>query len=405
DVHATINTYYIGNIDDASVKLSYVSLYNLNEWSVSNIYTYDAVALKFDDLPSTSIEYVCLGFGSQLEYSIAGDANYKYNYLTTDNRFINTVTVGEYEFYTVEQLLNYNSCYQLAKSYGTYFKDSYSSIDYSLVKLAGINAFSDGVYDFTELDTISYSTFFETGTGEDIINQAYDIGTSDNNLIDLPSNITVGGFSYDVYWFVVDVDSDTSDVLYNAESNYYFNTIFIARLDDGSGDEDEQPIFVYPDTTYNIIYEVNGGIMNDVEYPTTYKTGDKVVLPMGVSKEGYIFVGWYLDSRLTKKMIQSISTLAQGTITVYAKYISKDSLSDGEFYVNIEVPGHSEDIITGNYKTGDVIDLPTFTQEGYTLIGYRDNPYNEGELVSKVTVGTSNLFHTYYPVWAKEVTK
>jgi len=256
-------------------------------------------------------------------------------------------------------------------------------------------------------DNIAVEVLFVQKQNEDeYLFYCYDmeyIEEENGEFIHNPVEPDVEGKTLD-YW-VVPLTGDITDTVFSenhfiaSEHEEYENIILGAILKDG----EKTPTFVYPDTTYNIIYEANGGTINESEYPLTYKTGDKVVLPTDVTKEGYIFVGWYLDSRLTKKMIQSLSSFAQGTINVYAKYISKDTLNDGEFYVNIEVPGHSEDIITGTYKTGDVINLPVFTQDGYTLIGYRDNPYNEGESVSKVTVEKSNIFHTYYPVWGKAI--
>ncbi|MFA6755738.1 MAG: InlB B-repeat-containing protein [Bacilli bacterium] len=406
----SINLYYVGYVDEATIKLSYVCLSNLNDFDIVGFDTYYYDTLKFDDLDSSSLECVCLGYNSQSDYDAFKITDYPYEYITGIYTLINSVKIGLFEFNDIFSLFNYNVCYQLDYPYATYFKDANSSLDYSSKKLSGVAApFTDGAYDFYSETYLIYCLFYETGTEGNIVYQPYGIGISLDHIVTLASAITIGENSLDVVWYEADVVAGTSiavnDTSYHADSPYDNNTIFVARLSDGGSGDDEQPIYVYPDTTYNIIYEVNGGTINESEYPLTYKTGDKVILPSDVTKEGYIFVGWYLDSRLTKKMIQSISTLAQGTINVYAKYIAKDSLNDGEFYVNIEVPGHSEDIITGTYKTGDVIDLPTFTQEGYTLIGYRDNPYNEGELVSKVTVGTSNLFHTYYPVWAKEVIK
>lgn len=69
--------------------------------------------------------------------------------------------------------------------------------------------------------------------------------------------------------------------------------------------------------TFKLNYNLNGGTLPE-NYVKTYKSGTGTALPTPTRK-GYDFSGWYLDSKLTKK-ISKIPTYAAKKVTLYAKW-------------------------------------------------------------------------------------
>ncbi|MFV0394939.1 MAG: InlB B-repeat-containing protein, partial [Coprobacillaceae bacterium] len=73
---------------------------------------------------------------------------------------------------------------------------------------------------------------------------------------------------------------------------------------------------------YKITYALNGGY-NHQDNPSTYTYGIGVSSFKAVSKEGYDFVGWYLEPELITPVNSIDSSLGEDT-TLYAKYNAKD---------------------------------------------------------------------------------
>ena len=67
--------------------------------------------------------------------------------------------------------------------------------------------------------------------------------------------------------------------------------------------------------SYTITYVMNDGT-NSSDNPQTYRQGTETVLN-DPTREGYVFVGWYMDEDLTKE-ISRIPTDSEGDITLYA---------------------------------------------------------------------------------------
>ena len=67
-----------------------------------------------------------------------------------------------------------------------------------------------------------------------------------------------------------------------------------------------------------IDYELNGG-NNENDAPTTYEEGQVLTLPIP-TKEGNVFLGWYLSSDFSGESITEISAEQTGDVTVYAKW-------------------------------------------------------------------------------------
>ena len=68
--------------------------------------------------------------------------------------------------------------------------------------------------------------------------------------------------------------------------------------------------------TYNITYDLDGGTNGD--NPISYIEGTEIILK-DAKKNGYTFLGWYLDSDYTVK-VTKIDATSTGNIKLYAKF-------------------------------------------------------------------------------------
>ena len=111
--------------------------------------------------------------------------------------------------------------------------------------------------------------------------------------------------------------------------------------------------------------EVFYGFPNEkIEFVNTYKYGEEVNL---VKPNNRLFEGWYLDSSYTQGPFEKLPVDCLGDVRLYAKFseeeiytITLDSGCDIEY----------QDILV---KSGDVVNLPIPTKEGYTFLGWEED--------------------------------
>ena len=131
---------------------------------------------------------------------------------------------------------------------------------------------------------------------------------------------------------------------------------------------------------YNITYLDEGGVefSGDASELTSsiYTYGSQLTLPTNLTKAGYTFAGWYLDSSCT----QAITTIMEdsiGDLTVYAKWSANK--------LTITYAGMENAIFTTtskntfNYNSNEVITFPTAYKNGYEFIGWFTEPSGQGE--------------------------
>lgn len=122
--------------------------------------------------------------------------------------------------------------------------------------------------------------------------------------------------------------------------------------------------------SYEISYELNGG--SNAENPSAYTVEDEInFLP--ASKDGYSFVGWYLDSdSLFSEAITALPLGSHGDITLYAKWEAVD-------YEVIYVLGENGVNGEGNpssYNIESAFTLSDPSRPGYTFAGWNDGETN-----------------------------
>ena len=103
----------------------------------------------------------------------------------------------------------------------------------------------------------------------------------------------------------------------------------------------------YDREEYNIVYVLNDGIINDTNYVTTYTYGIGANLPQNVTKQGYVFDGWYENAELTGTAVEQISNTDAEIKIYYASWL-KDT--DGDGIPDIEDPDTLVEYIVKHYK-------------------------------------------------------
>ncbi len=139
-------------------------------------------------------------------------------------------------------------------------------------------------------------------------------------------------------------------------------------------------------------------IVNVDSFTTSYTPGvDKVELSE-LSKEGYKFLGWYLDKELTTKATVNLKPDEDGVVELYAKWFQYSLLT----YENI----NESDIVnlkeyTTYFTPGeDKIVLPTLLRAGYDFLGWYSDSELENE-VTEETIMSSAASSTFYAKWSR----
>jgi Listeria/Bacterioides repeat len=275
------------------------------------------------------------------------------------------------------------------KKYYT-FNGWFDNVNLSGTKAMSISNMATGDLTFwakwTENDKYTVS-FDMNGHGEVISSQI----VYDSYSVIAPTNPTAKGYNF-LGWY-----SDASlTTLYDFDESVYSELTLYAKWI-----KITVPI-VYPHPTYHITYDTNEGTINDEEIVTKYKTGDEVILPIDVSKDGYLFTGWYLDERLDRQgPIKELSYLAMGDLAFYASYIKND-LKENEAYINLHINNYLELDIKKICGLNEVINFDfDLRQKNYKLVGYKDNALLKGDYITSLKVTRKVCFLTIYPVWQK----
>ena len=117
---------------------------------------------------------------------------------------------------------------------------------------------------------------------------------------------------------------------------------------------------------FSVNFESNGGsFINTI----VAKEGESINKPNDPTKDGYDFIGWFIDENLENEF--NFSNAINGNLTLFAKWELKDVTISFETY-----GGTSIDPITQKYNTN--ISAPENPEkEGYTFVGwYSDKNYN-----------------------------
>jgi uncharacterized repeat protein (TIGR02543 family) len=139
---------------------------------------------------------------------------------------------------------------------------------------------------------------------------------------------------------------------------------------------------------YSIVFDSNGG--SDV-LDMTLNYHDPITLSIP-TKLGYTFVGWFMDPSLIN--IHAFDTMPAFDMTLYAKWdiTLYDIIYELDAGINDTVNPSSYTMLT------ETINLNDPTKEGYTFLGWYDNPNFDGYKVYEIDLGSTESI-TLYAKW------
>ena len=163
---------------------------------------------------------------------------------------------------------------------------------------------------------------------------------------------------------------------------------------------DNSTMRFYKKVNYTVSYETNGGSSVATATVINGKTAEK---PNDPTRDGYIFVGWYLDNAFTTPFVFGTHPVTADT-TVYAQWVEKSG-TDFEYSVALDPNFDNLSIIdTLTTKGGQLFDLPTLEREGYVFAGWWISTPSDGEKLSyqykSGMVIDANT--TLYALWIEE---
>ena len=164
---------------------------------------------------------------------------------------------------------------------------------------------------------------------------------------------------------------------------------------------DESTMRFYKKVNFTVRYETNGG--SSVE-SATVMNGKTATKPNDPTRDGYIFVGWYLDAGFTTPFAFGAYPVTDHTV-VYAQWV-EGSGSDLEYKVALDLNYDNLPIIdTLTTKGGQLFDLPTPEREGYEFAGWWISTPDDGEKLSyQYKSGMVLDFSTtLYALWIEDV--
>lgn len=150
---------------------------------------------------------------------------------------------------------------------------------------------------------------------------------------------------------------------------------------------------------YTISYNLNGGT-NPSGAVLVYTEEDlPVTLPIP-TKEGYIFMGWYIDAGFSGDPIPMIPDGITGNQTFYAKWEEEIV----EYTITYHLDGGQNPTSAPSIFTIDdlPLTLPTPTKEGYTFLGWFDNAEFSGEAETEIASETESN-QEFYAKWEQDI--
>lgn len=148
----------------------------------------------------------------------------------------------------------------------------------------------------------------------------------------------------------------------------------------------ETTIKVHPNKKYDIIYHLDGG-QNNSNNLTSYEERSEVDL-YEPTKEGYKFLGWFVDSSFSKK-IDKITANNTGEINLFAKWEVIN------YQINYHLDGGINHLDNkSSFTINDEIILLIPTKEGYIFKGWFLEPNFKTEIIS-VAKGSKNSMVIY----------
>ena len=133
--------------------------------------------------------------------------------------------------------------------------------------------------------------------------------------------------------------------------------------------------------TYTVTLNPNEGTIADGKNVTGYTRGTGAKLPTAtdITREGYLFKGWYEDANFSGSPVTAITATDTGDKIFYAKWALAHTVTAYGLYGVVMgiTPGET---FTAKYAAGDTVGLQIGKREGYTLRSLTLEGINEDAL-------------------------
>ena len=165
-------------------------------------------------------------------------------------------------------------------------------------------------------------------------------------------------------------------------AGWYLNDVKVTEIPAGTTG-DIKLVAKWAEVSYNINYQLDGGV-NAEANPATYTVLDEVTLAEP-TKEGYNFLGWYLDNELVTK-------IALGT-TGDVELVAKWEVVNYSIIYNLD-GGINAEANPSVFTINDEVVLAAPTKAGYNFLGwYLDDACTVS--LEKIENGTTNNVEVY----------
>ena len=254
----------------------------------------------------------------------------------------------------------------------------------------------DGWYDNSNFTNTKVTAINTDEVGDKIFYAKWLVNSYDITLETNGGTINSGNVTNYTYGYGISLPSDVTKLGYTFAGWYADEEFATARLTRISETVSGNQTFYanWTENTYSITLNVNEGTIGE-EYMSYYTFGTGTILPSNVTRQGYTFMGWFVNSNFDGSAVESVSATEYGDKTYWAKWQVET------YDVTLQTNGGT--INSGNlsgYSFGVGAVLPTdITKVGHTFAGwYASEEFNSAEL-SVIAVNETGD-KTFYAKWA-----
>ncbi|MCQ2959442.1 MAG: ribosomal protein L7/L12 [Bacteroidales bacterium] len=274
--------------------------------------------------------------------------NYSITYNANGGTYQDKITVsedGDTTIVPVATMYNYGDTVVLPvpTRVGYTFEGWFNNSNFMGTSVSEINPNEYGDKEFwAKWSEESYKVTLNTNGGE--INSGNLVKYTYDALAILPQDVTRTGYTFDG-WF--DNEECEGTAVIQISKGTVNEQIFYAK---------------WTAKTYTVILQTNNGTVNG-ENVTSYVYGEGVILPTDVTKEGWVFSGWYSNSSYAGGSVASVGNTETGDKQFWAKWVAN------EYEVSVEYDSNMGSIVgTGLYEYQSTAKVKAVADDGYEFV-------------------------------------
>ncbi|MBO7125668.1 MAG: InlB B-repeat-containing protein, partial [Bacteroidales bacterium] len=312
---------------------------------------------------------------------------------------ITTTEYGEKEFWAKWDIINYSITFN--NNGGTFsiqeIPSSYQlGTEITLPRQISREGYTfDGWYDNSNFTNTEISRIENDEVGNKLFYAKWLVNTYDITLNTNEGTINSGNVANYTYGYGISLPSDVTKPGYSFAGWYADEDFTTARITRVSETMSGNLVFYakWTENTYSITLNVNDGTIAE-EYVSNYTYGMGSTLPTNVTRQGYTFMGWFVNSNFDGSAVKAVSATEYGDKTFWAKWQVET------YTVTLQTNGGT--INAGNisgYMFGVGAELPSdVTKTGHSFVGwYADEDFNSAEFSAIAVNETGDK--TFYAKW------